>query len=110
MQDKFDFKYELLHVCRQSGARRGRLHTPHGVIETPCYMPVGTQATVKAMLPRDVKEVGSMIILSNTYHLFERPGHELIKEAGGLHEFNAVGQAHTYRQRRLSGVQPRLRQ
>ena len=87
MQDKFDFKYELLHVCRQSGARRGRLHTPHGVIETPCYMPVGTQATVKAMLPRDVKEVGSMIILSNTYHLFERPGHELIKEAGGLHEF-----------------------
>ena len=87
MQDKFDFKYELLHVCKQSGARRGRLHTPHGVIETPCYMPVGTQATVKAMLPRDVKEVGSMIILSNTYHLFERPGHELIKEAGGLHEF-----------------------
>jgi queuine tRNA-ribosyltransferase len=85
MQDKFDFKYELLHVCKQSGARRGRLHTPHGVIETPCYMPVGTQATVKAMLPRDVKEVGSMIILSNTYHLFERPGHELIKEAGGLH-------------------------
>ena len=82
MQDKFDFKYELLHVCKQSGARRGRLHTPHGVIETPCYMPVGTQATVKAMLPRDVKEVGSMIILSNTYHLFERPGHELIKEAG----------------------------
>ena len=87
MQDKFDFKYELLHVCKQSGARRGRLHTPHGVIETPCYMPVGTQATVKAMLPRDVKEVGSMIILSNTYHLFERPGHELIKEAGGLHDF-----------------------
>lgn len=87
MQDKFDFKYELLHVCKQSGARRGRLHTPHGVIETPCYMPVGTQATVKAMLPRDVKEVGSMIILSNTYHLFERPGHDLIKEAGGLHEF-----------------------
>lgn len=110
MQDKFDFKYELLHVCKQSGARRGRLHTPHGVIETPCYMPVGTQATVKAMLPRDVKEVGSMIILSNTYHLFERPGHELIKEAGGLHEFMRVGQAHTYRQRRLSGVQPRLRQ
>ena len=52
--EKFDFKYELLHVCKQSGARRGRLHTPHGVIETPCYMPVGTQATVKAMLPRDV--------------------------------------------------------
>lgn len=109
MQDKFDFKYELLHVCRQSGARRGRLHTPHGVIETPCYMPVGTQATVKAMLPRDVKEVGSMIILSNTYHLFERPGHELIKEAAACTS-SCGGITHTYRQRRHFGVQPRLRQ
>ena len=81
------FRFELLHVCAQSGARRGRLHTPHGIIETPCYMPVGTQATVKAMLPRDLHEIGTMILLANTYHLFERPGHELVKEAGGLHNF-----------------------
>lgn len=81
------FRFELLHVCAQSGARRGRLHTPHGIIETPCYMPVGTQATVKAMLPRDLKEIGTMILLANTYHLFERPGHDLVKEAGGLHSF-----------------------
>lgn len=81
------FRFELLHTCKQSGARLGRLHTPHGVIETPCYMPVGTQATVKAMLPRDLKDAGASIILANTYHLFERPGHELIREAGGLHAF-----------------------
>lgn len=81
------FRFEFLHVCAQSGARRGRLHTPHGIIETPCYMPVGTQATVKAMLPRDLKEIGTMILLANTYHLFERPGHDLVKEAGGLHSF-----------------------
>ena len=81
------FRFELLHVCAQSGARRGRLHTPHGIIETPCYMPVGTQATVKAMLPRDLKEIGTMILLANTYNLFERPGHDLVKEAGGLHSF-----------------------
>ncbi|MEA4971461.1 MAG: tRNA guanosine(34) transglycosylase Tgt [Candidatus Pelethousia sp.] len=81
------FSFELLHVCAQSGARRGRLHTPHGIIETPCYMPVGTQATVKAVLPRDLKEIGTMILLANTYHLFERPGHELVREAGGLHTF-----------------------
>ena len=81
------FRFELLHVCAQSGARRGRLHTPHGIIETPCYMPVGTQATVKAMLPRDLKEIGTMILLANTYHLFEWPGHDLVKEAGGLHSF-----------------------
>lgn len=81
------FRFELLHVCAQSGARRGRLHTPHGIIETPCYMPVGTQATVKAILPRDLKEIGTMILLANTYHLFERPGHALVKEAGGLHSF-----------------------
>lgn len=82
-----NFKYELIHECKQSGARLGRLHTPHGVVETPCFMPVGTQATVKAVLPRDLKEMGSGIVLANTYHLYERPGHELVKAAGGLHEF-----------------------
>lgn len=80
-------RYELIKTCKQSGARLGRLHTPHGIIETPIFMPVGTQATVKSMTPEELKEIGSQIILSNTYHLYMRPGHELIKKAGGLHEF-----------------------
>lgn len=80
-------KYELIKECKQTGARLGRLHTPHGVIETPIFMPVGTQATVKAMTPEELKEIEAQIILSNTYHLYLRPGHELVKEAGGLHKF-----------------------
>ena len=80
-------RYELLHVDKQTGARRGRVHTPHGVIETPVFMPVGTQATVKAMKPRDLEEAGASIILSNTYHLYIRPGHKLVEEMGGLHKF-----------------------
>lgn len=79
--------YEPIHVCKQSGARLGRVHTPHGVIETPAFMPVGTQATVKTMSPEELKQMDAHIILSNTYHLFLRPGHELIREAGGLHRF-----------------------
>ena len=80
--------YELLHICKQSGARRGVIHTPHGDIQTPIFMPVGTQATVKSMTPDELKEmVQAQIILANTYHLFLRPGHELVKEAGGLHKF-----------------------
>ncbi len=79
--------FELVKTCRQSGARLGILHTPHGDIETPCYMPVGTQATVKAMTPRDLEDVRAGIILSNTYHLYLRPGHDLVREAGGLHTF-----------------------
>ena len=80
--------YELLHVDKNSGARRGVVHTPHGDIQTPVFMPVGTQATVKAMTPDELKEmVHAQIILANTYHLFLRPGHELVKEAGGLHKF-----------------------
>ena len=81
------FTFELLHVCKQSGARRGRLHTPHGVIETPVYMPVGTQASVKTMSPDELVDIHSQIILSNTYHLHLRPGEDLIAEAGGLHSF-----------------------
>lgn len=80
-------KYELIKECKQTGARLGRLHTPHGIIETPIFMPVGTQATVKAMTPEELKEMEAQIILSNTYHLYLRPGHELVKEAGGLHKF-----------------------
>ncbi len=80
--------YELLHIDKNSGARRGIVHTPHGDIQTPVFMPVGTQATVKAMTPEELKsDVKAEIILGNTYHLFLRPGHKLIKEAGGLHKF-----------------------
>lgn len=75
-------------VLGKSGrARRGRLSLPHGTIETPVFMPVGTQATVKAMSPDELRELGATIILSNTYHLYLRPGHDLIQEAGGLHAF-----------------------
>lgn len=80
-------KYELIKVCKQSGARLGRLHTPHGTIDTPVFMPVGTQATVKAMSPEELKEMDAGIILGNTYHLFLRPGHDIVREAGGLHGF-----------------------
>ena len=80
-------RYELIKTCKQTGARLGRLHTPHGVIETPIFMPVGTRATVKAMTPEELKDIGSQIILSNTYHLYMRPGHDLIERAGGLHKF-----------------------
>ena len=82
-----NFRFELLHVCKQTGARRGRVHTPHGVIETPVYMPVGTQATVKTVSPEELKELSAQIILSNTYHLHLRPGEDLVAEAGGLHRF-----------------------
>ena len=81
------FEFELLHVCKQTGARRGRLHTPHGVIETPIFMPVGTQASVKTMSPDELEDCGAQIILSNTYHLHVRPGEDLIQRAGGLHRF-----------------------
>lgn len=80
-------KYELIKTDSRSRARRGRVHTPHGTIETPVFMPVGTAATVKAMRPEEVKEMGAEIILSNTYHLYLRPGHEIVREAGGLHKF-----------------------
>jgi queuine tRNA-ribosyltransferase len=79
--------FTLLKECSVTGARAGILHTPHGDIPTPVFMPVGTQATVKAMSPEELKEIGAGIILSNTYHLYLRPGHELIHEAGGLHRF-----------------------
>lgn len=79
--------YEHIKTCKQSGARLGRVHTPHGIIETPTFMPVGTQATVKTMSPEELKEMDAQIILSNTYHLFLRPGHEIIRQAGGLHKF-----------------------
>jgi len=81
------FEYKVTKVCAQSGARIGEFTTPHGVIETPVFMPVGTQATVKALSTDEVSDLGAQILLSNTYHLYLRPGHELIKKAGGLHKF-----------------------
>lgn len=82
-----EFSYEIIKVCKQSGARIGIFHTPHGDIETPVFMPVGTQATVKGLRPEDLKLLNAQIILSNTYHLFLRPGEGIIKKAGGLHKF-----------------------
>ena len=81
-----DFWYELKHVCKQSGARYGNLHTPHGDVETPMVMPVGTLATVKGIAPEMLKEMGSQVILSNTYHLWLRPGEDIVAKAGGLHK------------------------
>ena len=79
--------YELLHIDKTTGARRGVVHTPHGDIQTPIFMPVGTQATVKSMTVEELKENGAQIILSNTFHLYLRPGEKLVKKAGGLHNF-----------------------
>ncbi len=79
--------FELHKTDTRTKARRGTLTTPHGKIDTPIFMPVGTAATVKAMRPEEVKELGAQIILSNTYHLYLRPGHEIVQEAGGVHRF-----------------------
>jgi len=79
------FGFELLHEDRGSRARRGRFLTPHGVVETPAFMPVGTKGTVKGVFPRDLKAVGSTMILANTYHLHLRPGEDLVAQLGGLH-------------------------
>ena len=79
--------YELIRQCPVTGARAGRLHTPHGSFDTPMFMPVGTQGTVKTLSPEELKTMGAGVILGNTYHLFLRPGHETVKKAGGLHRF-----------------------
>ncbi|MBO5926197.1 MAG: tRNA guanosine(34) transglycosylase Tgt [Clostridia bacterium] len=81
------FYFETIKQDKKTGARAGVLHTPHGDINTPVYMPVGTQATVKGVYPRDLDEAGAQIILANTYHLYMRPGDEIVKNAGGLHKF-----------------------
>jgi queuine tRNA-ribosyltransferase len=80
-------KFELLHRCPATRARRGRLTLPHAVVETPVFMPVGTQGTVKAISQQELAEIGFRLILGNTYHLHLRPGEELIRRAGGLHRF-----------------------
>ena len=80
-------RFEVIHEDKKTGARVGKLYTEHGVIDTPCFMPVGTKATVKGLSPEEVHGTGAQILLSNTYHLYLRPGHELIEKAGGLHKF-----------------------
>ena len=100
------FSFTITH--RDGAARRGVLTTAHGAIETPVFMPVGTQGTVKGMTPRDLEDVGASIILGNTYHLSLRPGDELIARHGGLHRVHGLDAADPDRQRRLSGVQPRV--
>ena len=83
------FEFTLVHRDPHTAARAGRLQTPHGSIPTPVFAPVGTQATVKAVSPRELRELGAALILANAYHLYLRPGPELVAELGGLHEFMA---------------------
>ena len=85
-----EFSFEITHVCKQSGARCGILHTPHGDVLTPMFMPVGTLATVKYLSPEEIQEINAGVILANTYHLWLRPGEDIVKEAGGLHKFMNV--------------------
>ncbi len=82
-----NFYLEILHVDKNCGARYGILHTPHGDVEVPMFMPVGTLATVKTLSPEEIKSLGAGVILANTYHLFLRPGSDIVKKAGGLHKF-----------------------
>ncbi len=82
-----DFKFRILTKDSQTSARVGKIFTAHGEVETPCFMPVGTKGAVKTLSPRDLKEIGAQMILSNTYHLYLRPGPDLIEKAGGLHKF-----------------------
>ena len=82
-----NFYLEILHVDKHSKARYGYLHTPHGKVEFPMFMPVGTLATVKGLSPEELKEVGAGVILANTYHLSLRPGEDIVYKAGGLHKF-----------------------
>ena len=87
MENKKDFWLEIKHICKQSGARYGILHTPHGDVEVPMFMPVGTLATVKYISPDELKEMNTGVVLSNTYHLWLRPGEDVVANAGGLQNF-----------------------
>ena len=82
-----DFYLEIKHIDKQTGARYGILHTPHGDVEVPMFMPVGTLATVKTLSPEELHEMGAGVILANTYHLIIRPGADIVAKAGGLHKF-----------------------
>src|SRR5271154_3900617 len=80
-------KFEILHVSKKSGARVGRIHTPHGIIDTPNFVAVGTNGTVKALDNSTVHDIGLQLMFCNTYHLLLQPGQEVVKKAGGLHSF-----------------------
>lgn len=86
-ESAYALRYELVHVCKQSGARAGILHTPHGSVPTPTFMPVGTQASVKGVSPEELCALGAGVVLANTYHLWMRPGAAIVRAAGGLHRF-----------------------
>src|SRR5436190_17526097 len=81
------FEFDLINQAPATRARAGIFHTPHGDLLTPVFAPVGTQATVKAVPPRDLREVGATLVLANTYHLYLRPGDDLVRDMGGLHNF-----------------------
>ncbi|HLZ09731.1 MAG TPA: tRNA-guanine transglycosylase, partial [Chloroflexota bacterium] len=81
------FSFEIIARDSSSRARSGRFSTPHGIVETPAFMPVGTQATVKTLDPDELRAAGSQVVLANTYHLAQRPGADLIQRLGGLHAF-----------------------
>lgn len=80
-------KFEITIESRETSARLGKIHTPHGCVDTPAFMPVGTQATVKSVTPEELSDLGVQIVLANTYHLYLRPGHDVISALGGLHSF-----------------------
>ncbi len=82
-------RFDLIASDTSTGARRGRLQTPHGAVETPAFMPVGTYGAVKSLAPDELEQAGAQMILGNTYHLFVRPGHEVVAKLGGLHRFMA---------------------
>ena len=100
-------RFELLSEDTATRARRGRLHLPHGVVETPIFMPVGTAATVKGLGPDDLEAVSARIILGNTYHLMLRPGSESGEGAGGAPQVHVLAAAAAHRLRGLPGLQPR---
>jgi hypothetical protein len=98
--------FDLLATDPDSHARRGTLTLNHGVVQTPIFMPVGTYGTVKGVMPRSLEDMGAQIILGNTFHLWMRPGLDVMQSFGGLHQLREMGQAHPHRLGRLSGLEP----
>ncbi len=80
-------EFKIIHQDQKSRARIGELHTPHGIVQTPAFVPVGTQATVKSLTPQDLRDIGVQILFGNTYHLHLRPGEEIVEKFGGLGKF-----------------------
>ena len=95
--------FDFTPHAEDGAARTGTFTTPHGEVETPVFMPVGTSGSVKGVSPEEVRATGASMILANTYHLYLRPGHELVRELGGVHDFHALGRTHPHRLGRLPG-------